>query len=113
MIFGTWPEEKDYPVCQECRLAGNPCILIEQGVPCLGPITTAGCDARCIKFDIPCIGCRGPVENDTAWFDSLAKVFKEKGFTKEYIKTRMEIFGTHNPNLEKFLDKAFNGEEKK
>jgi len=111
-IFGTWPEEKDYPVCQECRLGGNPCILIENGVPCLGPITTAGCDARCIKFNIPCIGCRGPVENETAWFDSLAKVFKEKGFTEEYIRTRIAIFGAHNPNLEKFLEKAFKGETK-
>ena len=111
-IFGTWPEEKDYPVCQECRLAGNPCILIEDGVPCLGPTTTAGCQARCIQFGVPCIGCRGPVENETAWFDSLAKVFKDKGFTKEYIQTRMAIFGAHNPNLEKFLDKAFQEEEK-
>lgn len=112
-LFGTWPEEKDYPVCQECRIAGNPCILIEKGEPCLGPITTAGCDARCINFGIPCIGCRGPVENDTAWFDSLAKVFKEKKFSEEYIRTRMSIFGAHNPNLDKLLDKAFKEEEKK
>jgi sulfhydrogenase subunit delta len=106
-LFGTWPEEKDYPVCRECRLAGNPCILIEQGVPCLGPVITAGCGARCIKYNIPCIGCRGPVEHDTAWFDSLAKVFKEKGMTEEYIRERMEIFGAHNPNLEKQLEKIF------
>ena len=110
-LFGTWPEEKDYPVCQECRIAGNPCILIEKGEPCLGPITTAGCDARCISFGIPCIGCRGPVENDTAWFDSLAKVFKEKNFSEEYIRTRMSIFGAHNPNLDKLLEKAFKDEE--
>jgi sulfhydrogenase subunit delta len=110
-IFGTWPEEKDYPVCQECRIAGNPCILIEDNAACLGPVTTAGCEARCIKFKIPCIGCRGPVEHDTAWFDSLAKVFQEKGFTKDYIRTRMKIFGAHNPNLEKLLKKAFEEEK--
>jgi len=109
-LFGTWPEEKDYPVCQECRLAGNPCILIENGLPCLGPITTAGCDARCISYNIPCIGCRGPVEHDTAWFDSLARVFKDKGFSEEYIRARMKIFGSHNPNLEKLLGKIFKGE---
>lgn len=111
--FGTWPEEKDYPVCQECRIAGNPCILIEKGEPCLGPITTAGCNARCISFGIPCIGCRGPIENDTAWFDSLAKVFKEKKFSEEYIRTRMSIFGAHNPNLDKLLEKAFKDVEEK
>ena len=111
LAFGTWPEEKDYPVCHECRLAGYPCILIEENLPCLGSITTAGCDARCIKFGIPCIGCRGPVENDTAWFDSLAKVFKQKGFTEEYIRDRMMIFGAHNPNLSRLLWKAFHDEE--
>jgi sulfhydrogenase subunit delta len=110
-LFGTWPEEKDYPVCQECRLAGNPCILIEKGLPCLGPITKAGCDARCIKYGIPCIGCRGPLEHDTAWFDSLAKVFKEKGMTKDYVRKRMSIFGAHNPHLEKMIDKVFETEE--
>ena len=99
-MFGSWPEEKDYPVCQECRLAGNPCILIERNAPCLGPITTAGCDARCIKHNIPCIGCRGPVENDAAWFDSLALTFKEKGIDEDYIRMRMKIFSSHNPNLE-------------
>lgn len=113
LVFGTWPEEKDYPVCHECRLAGNPCILIENNEPCLGPVTTAGCDARCIKFNVPCIGCRGPVENNTAWFDSLALTFKEKGFSEEYIRTRMSIFGAHNPNLDKLLQKVFNGEDKK
>ena len=110
-LYGTWPEEKDYPVCHECRLAGNPCILIEKGEPCLGPITTAGCNARCINYGIPCIGCRGPVENDTAWFDSLAKVFKEKNLSEEYIRKRMSIFGAHNPNLDKLLEKVF--QEKK
>ncbi|NHJ85261.1 MAG: sulfhydrogenase 1 subunit delta [Asgard group archaeon] len=110
-LFGTWPEEKDYPVCQECRLAGNTCILIEYNKPCLGPVTTAGCDARCIKFNIPCIGCRGPVENDTAWFDSLALTFKEKGFTKEYIRNRMAIFGAHHPKLDEMIDKIFKGEK--
>ncbi len=110
-LFGTWPEEKDYPVCQECRLAGNPCILIERGEPCLGPITTAGCKARCISFNVPCIGCRGPVPHETAWFDSLGKVFKEKGFTEEEVKQRMQIFGSFDPKIEERLKKAFGGNE--
>ncbi|MHA1865696.1 MAG: NADPH-dependent hydrogenase/sulfhydrogenase 1 subunit delta [Candidatus Heimdallarchaeaceae archaeon] len=111
-LFGSWPEEKDYPVCQECRFAGNICLLIEKNEPCLGSITTAGCNARCISYNIPCIGCRGPVPNDVAWFDSLAKVFVEKGFTEEYIRERMKIFGSHHPKLEELLTKVF-GREKK
>ena len=110
-LIGTFPEPKDYPVCSECRLAGNPCILIENGEPCLGSVTTAGCKARCITYRVPCIGCRGPVPHDTAWFDSLALTFKEKGFTEEYVRTRMKIFGAHDKALDEMLKKIFGGKE--
>ncbi len=108
-LFGTFPEPKDYPVCSECRLAGNPCILIERGEPCLGPVTTAGCKARCITFNVPCIGCRGPVPHDIAWFDSLALTFKNKGLSEEQVHHRLRIFGAHNPNLEPMLKKIYGG----
>ncbi len=94
-LFGTWPETKDYPVCHECRVAENPCILIESGEPCLGSITVAGCGARCIKYNVACFGCRGPVPHNNAWFDSLAKTLLEKGYSEEYIYHRMAIFGSH------------------
>ncbi len=110
-LFGTFPEPKDYPVCAECRLAGNSCILIEKGEPCLGPVTTAGCKARCLSYNVPCIGCRGPVPHETAWFDSLAKLFKKKGFDEEYIRNRMKIFGAHDENLEPMLEKIFGGKK--
>jgi len=110
-LFGTFPEPKDYPVCSECRLAGNPCILIEHGEPCLGPVTTAGCKARCISFNVPCIGCRGPVPHDTAWFDSLASVFKTKSISEKQVRDRFRIFGAHNPNLELMLKKIYGGKD--
>lgn len=37
------------------------CIL-EQGVPCNGPATRSGCNARCPKVGAQCIGCYGPAE---------------------------------------------------
>ena len=106
-LVGSWPEDIDYPVCVECRLRGNSCILIEKGEPCLGPLTVAGCDARCPGYNIACIGCRGAVGYDVAWFDSLAKTFKEKGLTKEEILERMRIFNAHNPKLEEMVEKIF------
>jgi len=104
--IGSWPEEKDYPVCAECRRAGNPCILIEKGEPCLGPVTVAGCDARCIKYGIPCIGCRGPV-SDVSWFDSLAMSFRDRGMDKEYVKKRMAIFASRYEGLNEMIDKIY------
>ena len=108
-LAGSWPEDIDYPVCVECRLKGYPCVLIEKGEPCLGPITRAGCDARCPGFGIACIGCRGAVGYDVAWFDSLARTFREKGLTKEEIIERMKIFNAHNPKLEEMVNKIFEG----
>ncbi len=35
--------------------------FLEQGIICLGPITRAGCDHCCIKANMPCIGCMGPL----------------------------------------------------
>ena len=37
------------------------CIL-EQGIPCNGPATRSGCDARCPRAGAQCIGCYGPAE---------------------------------------------------
>lgn len=52
-----------YPVCVECKKAGNLC-LYEKGQICLGPITRAGCDAICPHFGSKCEGCRGLVGQD-------------------------------------------------
>ncbi|KAA0004025.1 MAG: sulfhydrogenase 1 subunit delta [Thermoplasmata archaeon] len=106
-VIGSYPEEKDYPVCAECRREGNPCILIEKGELCLGPVTVAGCNARCLGYNIACIGCRGPVPYGIAWFDSLANTFKEKGFSKEEIKGRMEIFAAQHENLDEMVNKIY------
>ncbi len=36
--------------------------LLEQGIPCNGPATRDGCDARCPRAGAQCIGCYGPAE---------------------------------------------------
>lgn len=67
-LAGRKPNVPAYSVCLECKRRGNVCITVAKGVPCLGPVTHAGCGALCPSFDRGCYGCFGPMEtpNTTA-----------------------------------------------
>jgi F420-non-reducing hydrogenase small subunit len=70
----------DSTVCDECPRARNvksikefkriqdvapvdpDLCLLEQGIPCNGPATRSGCNARCPGVGAQCIGCYGPAE---------------------------------------------------
>lgn len=38
--------------------------FLNKGILCLGPITRNGCEHLCIKQNIPCEGCMGPISKD-------------------------------------------------
>ena len=90
LLHGDLPDLANYAVCTECKMAEYPCLLLEKGQLCLGPITVAGCKARCPGHGQPCIGCRGPVEE--ANVASELKVLQEKGFTWSDIQNRLRTF---------------------
>lgn len=69
----------DSTVCDECERVRNvkaitsfrriydeeidpELCLLEQGIPCNGPATRSGCNARCPSAGAQCIGCYGPAE---------------------------------------------------
>ncbi len=58
LLLGKGPRLPQYPVCVECKQAGNVCRY-ELGKPCLGIITRAGCGACCVTEGAICWGCRG------------------------------------------------------
>lgn len=47
---------------QDIAPADPELCLLEQGIPCNGPATRSGCDARCPRVGAQCIGCYGPAE---------------------------------------------------
>jgi coenzyme F420-reducing hydrogenase gamma subunit len=59
LLSGKNPSYREYSVCLECKLANNPCRIVQQNKVCLGPITQAGCKAICISGGTPCYGCFG------------------------------------------------------
>jgi len=90
LLNGDAPIYPEYPVCTECRMLENNCLLIERGELCCGPITAAGCQARCPNLRVPCVGCRGPV--DDANSSSLLAKFEEKGFDRHDVAARLRTF---------------------
>jgi sulfhydrogenase subunit delta len=56
------PRIAEYSVCVECKRAGNVCVMVAHGTPCLGPVTHAGCGALCPSYHRGCYGCFGPME---------------------------------------------------
>lgn len=79
------------PVCLECKLRENPCVLIEDNLPCLGPVTAGGCGALCPTFGAACYGCWGPCEEPQ--IGAMATILEEKGYTFEEVKSRLLTFG--------------------
>lgn len=90
LLHGDIPLIPNYAVCMECRMRENRCLLIEDGAFCMGPLSRAGCDARCPSLGQPCIGCRGPV--DDANVASEVVVLKEKGYSDLDILYRLRTF---------------------
>ncbi|MBC7129602.1 oxidoreductase [Candidatus Bathyarchaeota archaeon] len=78
-------EKKDRKVSQikrvyEIKDDFKTCFL-DQGVICMGPATRGGCDARCIKANIPCTGCGGPAprvpDQGAAMISALASIITD------------------------------------
>ena len=62
-LAGRKPNIPTYSVCMECKRRANVCIAVAEGIPCLGPVTQAGCGAICPAFNRGCYGCYGPMES--------------------------------------------------
>jgi coenzyme F420-reducing hydrogenase gamma subunit len=82
-LAGRKPNVPTYSVCMECKRRGNVCIAVAQGVPCLGPVTHAGCDAICPAFNRGCYGCYGPMESPNT--ESLSSQFRILGQSDQQI----------------------------
>ncbi|WP_458685744.1 NADH-quinone oxidoreductase subunit B family protein [Nocardia tengchongensis] len=62
LLAGREPDLPNTSVCTECKRRGNTCVMVADGIPCLGPVTQAGCGALCPSYHRGCYGCFGPME---------------------------------------------------
>jgi len=83
------------PVCLECKRRGNPCVMVSRALPCLGPVTHAGCGALCPSFDRGCFGCFGPA--DTTNTDALTAQLATLGMDRIDIERIFHTFAADTP----------------
>jgi sulfhydrogenase subunit delta len=78
-LNGRKPNTPSYSVCMECKRKGAVCVMVAQGIPCLGPVTNAGCGASCPSYNRGCYGCFGPKETPNT--ESLSKWWGKLGMS--------------------------------
>lgn len=90
LLHASLPIVSASPVCTDCRMRENLCLLQERSMLCLGPLTLGGCNARCPSRGVPCEGCRGPApEANVA--EALA-IYDKKGFDEMTVAGRLRRF---------------------
>ena len=62
LLGGRRPRTSSHSVCLDCKRRGTVCVMVAGGLPCLGPVTHAGCGAICPAYDRGCYGCFGPAK---------------------------------------------------
>ena len=86
--------ETNEKLCLECKRQQQVCVMVTQGIPCMGPVTRSGCGALCPSFGRDCYSCYGPAENGNA--DSLARWFEGLGLLPAQIANRFLTIHSHS-----------------
>ena len=108
LLNGRRPHTPAHSVCVECKARGTVCAMVARGVPCLGPITHAGCGAICPAYARGCYGCFGPSESPNP--ASLAQAWIKGGASRPEVA---RVLSTFNANAEKFRKAAVEYEDHK
>src|SRR3989338_244964 len=98
VLHGRKPNLPTFSVCLECKRRGIPCVMVSRGIPCLGPVTQAGCGAICPAYQRGCYGCFGPMESPNP--SSLNQQWRRLGVGEEGIR---QAYRTFNAAAQPFL----------
>ena len=91
LLIGRKPRLPAKTVCTECKLRGVTCVIVADGIPCLGPVTHAGCGALCPRHHRGCYGCFGPSAVPTT--ATLIPLLRRDGMSEDDVD---RVFSTFN-----------------
>ncbi|MGO9445453.1 MAG: sulfhydrogenase subunit delta [Thiobacillaceae bacterium] len=94
-VLGVAPRITREKLCVECKRGGLTCVMVAQGIACMGPVTQGGCGALCPKLGRNCYGCFGPA--DLANTDALTHRFRLLGLSDESIAQHFRSINGHAP----------------
>lgn len=102
-LLGTTPDLPGGSVCLECKARGNVCVMVARGVPCMGPVTRAGCGAICPSLGRDCYACFGPSEDPNG--EALAQRFATLGLRRRSVARRFRSLAGHHPEFRRVADR--------
>ncbi|WP_019971531.1 oxidoreductase [Mycobacterium sp. 141] len=91
LLIGREPRLPAKTVCTECKLRGVTCVVVADGIPCLGPVTHAGCGALCPTYHRGCYGCFGPAATPNS--AALVPLLRRDGLSNDDVG---RVFSTFN-----------------
>jgi len=96
-VGGRRPNVPTHSVCVECKLRGTGCVMVASGIPCMGPVTQAGCGAICPAYNRGCYGCFGPAE--TVNSESLGGWWQSLGVNDADLVRAFRTFNGYSPEF--------------
>jgi coenzyme F420-reducing hydrogenase gamma subunit len=102
LLNGRRPSLPGHAVCLECKERGTVCVMVARGMPCLGPVTQAGCGALCPSYYRGCYGCYGPMESPNT--SALGRHLKGLGLEKDDIMRSFRGFNAYAEAFRKESD---------
>ncbi len=101
-LLGAEPDLPDHSVCMECKRRGVVCVVVAKGIPCMGPVTRAGCGAICPALGRDCYACFGAASDPN--MPALGKRFRELGDSERDVRRRFRGITGNEPAFREFTE---------
>lgn len=89
VLFGSNAVREERTLCADCKRNENDCFF-NHGELCMGLVTRAGCNARCVNRGRPCFGCAGL--SSAANLDSTRQACERYGVSSARFDKALQMF---------------------